>query len=199
VNELDDIDEGGGETVFRDVILLALSGFVAVVLLLLPHLNPPLEAKESPPPGNVVIELRWPNEIDADVDLWVEAPGDEPVGYSNKGGRLFNLLRDDLGRILDVTNINYEVAYSRGVIPGEYIVNVHLYRHGLSLAPVPITIVASVKKNQSDRLRRIATTKLELSYAGEEVTAFRFSMSDDGRLVLGSINSLFKPLRSATK
>jgi hypothetical protein len=198
VTELDDIDEGGSDTVFRDVILLALSGFVAVVLLL-PHLHPTLEAKESPPPGNVVIELHWPAEIDADIDLWVEAPGDRPVGYSNKGGRLFNLLRDDLGRFLDITNINYEVAYSRGVIAGEYIVNFHLYRHSPRLIPVPITIVASVKKNQTDRLRRIATTKLEMTYAGEEKTAFRFSMDKDGRMVTGSINSLFKPLRSGGK
>lgn len=199
MTELDDIDEGGGDTVFRDVILLALSGFVAVVLLLLPHLNPPLEAKESPPPGNVVVELHWPAEIDADVDLWVEAPGDRAVGYSNKGGRLFNLLRDDLGRFLDITKINYEVAYSRGVIPGEYVVNVHLYRQGPEMRPVPITIVASVKKNQTDRLRRIATTKLDLTFGGEEKTAFRFSMDRDGRLVTGSINSLFKPLRSEGK
>ena len=199
MTELDDIDEGGGDTVFRDVILLALSGFVAVVLLLLPHLHPPLEAKESPPPGNVLVEPHWPCEIDADVDLWVEAPGDKPVGYSNKGGRLFNLLRDDLGRFLDITKINYEVAYSRGVIPGEYIVTIHLYRHSSSMMPVPITVVASVKKNQTDRLRRIAITKLEMAYAGEENTAFRFSMDRNGRLVSGSINSLFKPLLSGGK
>jgi hypothetical protein len=199
MNELDDIDGGGSDTVFRDVILLALSGFVAVVLLLLPHLHPPLEAKEAPPPGNVVIELHWPAEIDADIDLWVEAPGDRPVGYSNKGGRLFNLLRDDLGRFLDITNINYEVAYSRGVIPGEYIVNVHMYRLSPQMTAVPVTIVASIKKGPTDRLRRIATTKLVMSYAGEEKTAIRFSMDNDGLLETGSINSLFKPLRTGAK
>lgn len=199
MTELDAIDEGNSETVFRDVILLALSGFVAVVLLLLPHLHPPLEAKESPPPGNVVIELHWPADIDADVDLWVEAPGDQPVGYSNKGGRLFNLLRDDLGRFLDITKINYEVAYSRGIVPGEYIVNVHLYRNGIEDQTLPVTIVASVKKNSTDRLRRIATTKVDLTYSGEETTAIRFSMNKEGRLVTGSVNSLFKPLRSGGK
>ena len=199
MNELDDIDNGGSDTVFRDVILLALSGFVAVVLLLLPHLNPPVEAKELPPPGNVVIELHWPNKIDADVDLWVEAPGDQPVGYSNKGGRLFNLLRDDRGWYFEVSEINYEVAYSRGIVSGEYIVNVHLYRHEPGFKPVPLTIVASVKQNHTDQLRRIAITKLDLSYEGEELTAFRFSLDRDGRLVTGSVNSLFKPLRSEGK
>jgi xanthosine utilization system XapX-like protein len=28
----------------------------------------------------------------------VQAPGDVPVGYSNKSGGVFNLLRDDLAR-----------------------------------------------------------------------------------------------------
>ena len=70
MNGLDSFDNESGDTVFRDVILLALSGFVAVVLILLPHLHPPVEAKEAPPPGNVVIEINWPSNIDTDVDLW---------------------------------------------------------------------------------------------------------------------------------
>ncbi len=197
--ELDSFEDDSGDTVFRDVIMLALSGFVAVVLLLLPHLHPPLEAKEGPPPGNVVIEIHWPAKIDADVDLWVEAPGDRAVGYSNKGGRVFNLLRDDLGRYLDITEVNYEVAYSRGITPGEYTVNIHLYRNSGGVLPIPVTIVASLKKSQADRLKRIVTSKLEMSYTGEESTAFRFSLGSDRRLVPGSIHSLFKPLRSAAK
>ncbi len=47
---LDDHDVDTTGTVFRDVILLALIGFVAMVIMLLPHLNP--KAKEplvSPP------------------------------------------------------------------------------------------------------------------------------------------------------
>ena len=52
--------------------------------------------------------------MDADVDLWVQAPGDISVGYSNKGSAVFNLLRDDLGKRVDVTGLNYETSYSRG-------------------------------------------------------------------------------------
>ena len=68
-----DEDETG--TVFRDVIMLALAGFVVMVILLLPHLNPPSKAAQenTSAPGNVIVEVRWPDEIDCDVDLWVEA------------------------------------------------------------------------------------------------------------------------------
>ena len=196
MNELDSFDGESGDTVFRDVILLALSGFVAVVLILLPHLHPPLEAKEAPPPGNVVIEINWPSEIDADVDLWVEAPGDRPVGYSNKGGRVFNLLRDDLGQFRDLTDVNYEVAYSRGVVEGEYTINLHLYRNKSAILPVPVTMVASVKRSNGANLKRLTSAKVELGYTGEEITVIRFALNKAGEIVPGSMHELFKPLRS---
>ena len=97
MHDPDSFDEDFSGTVFRDVILLALLGFVAIVVLLLPHVNPDAEDKEagvSPASGNVVVEIHWPDGLNTDVDLWVQAPGDVPVGYSNKGGRIFNLLRD---------------------------------------------------------------------------------------------------------
>lgn len=196
MNELDSFDGDSGDTVFRDVILLALSGFVAVVLLLLPHLHPPLEAKEATPPGNVVIEINWPAEIDADVDLWVEAPGDRPVGYSNKGGRIFNLLRDDLGQFRDITNVNYEVAYSRGVVAGEYTINLHLYRNKSTVLPVPVTVVTSVKRSNGANLKRLTSSRVELAYTGEEITVIRFTLTKTGEIVPGSMHQLFKPLRS---
>ena len=90
--------------VFRDLITLALCGFVVCVVLIMPHINRPgaRTAAGTAPPGNVIVEARWPDAIDADVDLWVQAPGDVPVGYSNKGGAIFNLLRDDLESAWDV-------------------------------------------------------------------------------------------------
>ncbi len=199
--ELDSFDgDDGGSTVFRDVIFLALAGFVAMVLLLLPHLNPPATADEgTPAPGNVIVEISWPEKLDADVDLWVEAPGDVPVGYSNKGGLIFNLLRDDLGGQADVTAINYEVSYSRGVPSGEYTVNVHLYRNMSARLPLPVNVSVSVKASPSQAAKRILTTRLNLEHQGQELTAFRFSLNEDGRLVSGSVHDLPKPLRTSKK
>lgn len=188
-------DEEG--TVFRDVIMLALCGFVAIVILLLPHLNPPTkEAVDAPPPGNVIIELRWPNEINADVDLWVEAPGDVPVGYSNKGSTIFNLLRDDLGYSNDVTEVNYEVSYSRGIPAGEYTANVHLFRYANQTAPLPVTVVASIKIEKGESATQLVVTKIELGHQGEEITAFRFTLDRKGKLVPDSIHNLQRGLRT---
>ena len=184
-------------TVFRDVITLALAGFVALVLLILPHINPEARASadQSEPPGNVIVEVRWPDSVASDVDLWVQAPGDIPVGYSNKGGALFNLLRDDLGDLLDATKLNYEIAYSRGLAPGEYTVNLHLYRNAARVSPIPVSVVVSVKEAVSQSARQILATQVDLTREGEETTALRFRLGADGRLEKGSVHSLFKPLR----
>jgi hypothetical protein len=42
-----------------------------MVILLLPHINPPGKAAQenTQPPGNVIVEVRWPDELDSDVDL----------------------------------------------------------------------------------------------------------------------------------
>jgi hypothetical protein len=195
---LEQLDEDEGGTVFRDVIMLALAGFVAMVLLLLPHLNPPGEAakENTQPPGNVIVEVRWPDELDSDVDLWVEAPGDIPVGYSNKGGVIFNLLRDDLGRRADATGMNYEVSYSRGIPAGEYTVNVHLYRNAANVFPIPVTVVTSVKKSPKESARQLLASKIELVREGEELTVYRFKLSEEGDLVPGSVHSLQRNLRA---
>ncbi len=185
------------DTVFRDVIMLALAGFVAIVILLLPHLHPPTSGDASvDPPGNVVVEIRWADGLPTDVDLWVEAPGDAPVGYSNKGGEIFNLLRDDLGQITDTTNLNYEVAFSRGVPTGEYTVNVHLYSNHAPTLPIKVSVVASIKTDMQQSLRPLVKTDIELVKVGEELTAFRFSLDEQGNLVPDSVHNLQRPLRS---
>ena len=198
---LDRFEDDAADTVFRDVIMLALAGFVVLVILLMPHFNPPgaKTAEDTTPPGNVIVEVRWPDEIDADVDLWVQAPGDIPVGYSNKGGAVFNLLRDDLGKRADVTGLNYETSYSRGILPGEYAVNLHLYRNPSKAYPVPVTVVTSVKQAANEAARQLLASKVLLAREGEELTVYRFGLSAAGALVAGSVHSLHKPLRAGSK
>ena len=52
-------------TVFRDVILLALLGFVSLTVMMLPHVNPKGRSEETIRiPGNIVIEARWADHKD---------------------------------------------------------------------------------------------------------------------------------------
>ena len=189
-------------TVWLDTALLMLGGFVLMSVLMMAVVNPPTESSESDDiqaPGNVIVEAQWADKLDADVDLWVQAPGDVPVGYSNKSGQIFNLLRDDLGRKQDITDYNYEVAYTRGAPGGEYVVNLHMYRgRGLSY-PIAVKVVARAKGDSARSAKPLVETTVQLRKEGQELTAVRFRLDAHGDLVAGSINSLFKPLRVAAK
>lgn len=191
-----------GDTLFRDVLSLALLGFLAVIVLLLPHIAPEgvKNVSDAPVPGNVVVEITWPEDMDADVDLWVLAPGDIAVGYSNKGGALFNLLRDDLGKTMDLSSINHESAYTRGMRSGEYVVNAHAYRIDTKRPP-PFSVEAVIStKTVVDgvtRINPILFTQAQIRYQNQELTLARFELTEEGTLVKGSVHSLFKGLREA--
>lgn len=189
-------------TVWLDTALLMLGGFILMTVLMMAVVNPPAQSAETEgeqSPGNVIVEAQWGDGMDADVDLWVAAPGDRPVGYSNKSGAVFNLLRDDLGKAQDVTDYNYEVAYSRGMPAGEYVANVHMYR-GIGVTyPVDVKLVVSVKATPNDTAQQLVTTTVQLRHENHQVTAFRFSLDSEGHLVTGSVNSLYKELRMAAQ
>ena len=192
-------NDGAGDdgTVFRDVLMLALLGFIMIVVLLLPHLNPPTQAVAAvAPPGNVIVEVHWPREIDADVDLWVRAPGDRPVGYSNKGARVFNLLRDDLGHANDADEVNHEIAFARGAPAGEYSVNLHLYANRSSRPSVPATVSVSVRRGANASLDRVIEREVKLQHQGQELTVARFTLDQNGALEPGSIHDIPTPLRT---
>lgn len=186
--------EDDGDVVFRDVITLALLGFVALVIILLPHINPPEKKRteqEAAAPGNVMIEAHWADDIDADVDLWVQGPGDNPVGYSNLAGQVFNLLRDDIGFRNDVSNLNYENSYSRGIAAGEYTVNLHMYFNRADRWPVDVRVLVSTLKptGTARASRQILVSDVTLRQLGEELTVFRFKLDEAGELLPDSVHA----------
>ena len=189
------------DVVFRDVILLALTGFISMVILLIPFINPPTEEESSStPPGNVIVELFWDDKREVDIDLWVQAPDDIPVGYSNKGGLFFNLLRDDLGIYKDNSPVNYEVSYSRGISDGVYIANVHLYREDKApFKPIIAELLVSVVDPVSNKRKQILRTSKKLEEIGKEITVFQFELNKKGKLNKNSINNKYVMLRSGNK
>lgn len=192
----DDLADDDTEVVFRDVVFLMLAAFVAIVILLLAHINPPTKTETTDKnPGNLMIEIRWPDDIDVDVDLWVMSPGDKPVGYKRKNGKVFDLLRDDLGRSSDITKLNYEFAYSRGAPEGEYVINVHMYNRKNHPDPVDIYVSVAIDSPITRKIVKILDKPVVLSKQSEELTVSRFRLDDKARLITGSINDLPMKLR----
>ncbi len=189
-----------GDTLFRDVLSLALLGFLAVIVLLLPHLVVEQDDKSAvlEADGDLVVQLTWPSEMNADMDLWVQAPGDIAVGYSSKGGKVFNLLRDDLGSKFDLSSVNHESAYSRGFARGEYVVNVHAYRIDPKYPPpftVEVLVTTKITKDDQAQVKPIVFTRTLITRQGQEITAARFRLKGNGEMIENSMHSLFKPLR----
>ena len=173
---------------FRDMLFLLVFAYLVIGAVALAHVaKKDEESKGQTPPGNVIVEMFWDKAIDADVDLWVQGPGDVPVGYSNKSGSIFNLVRDDLGKSGDPNSMNYEVSYGRGHWPGEYVVNAMLYRSRDHKFPVPAQIKVSLQ-NQQGQVRQALQSNVELTFEGQETTVFRFRMDE---------NRIHKNLRSA--
>ncbi len=173
---------------FIDVLFL-----VVYIFFLMPHSPADALADEMVPPGSVVVIAEWTPGLDVDVDLWVQAPDDKPVGYSNKGGVYFNLLRDDLGNYNDITPLNIEYSFSRGQPVGEYVVNVHLFSSKGAAAKVPVHVEILIRLRNGNSVV-IFRRDVVLTYQGQEMTVQRFTLDLDSNIVGQSL--IPKALRS---
>lgn len=174
-------------TLIQDVLLAMLLGVVAVVMFILPSVNPAAEAEPQKQPGNLVASIAWPAGS-IDVDLHVLAPGDQPVSYKQKSGLVWSLLRDDLGTANDSTPINMESAFTRGLPDGEYAVNVRCYG---CAGHVPVPVSVEIRLAEGGLIWRGV---VELVRDKQERTALRWRMAD-GKVVVGSENSVFKSMQ----
>jgi hypothetical protein len=179
----------------RDTYLNLLMVVLLLLVILIRMLNPITEDANAKPPGNLVVTIVWPVG-NSDIDLWVLGPGDpRAIGYSRKSGKLFDLLRDDLGLVPDATGANFETSYTRGVVAGEYTVNVHAYR--APTLPLVVNVEVAINAGNNSQMRVLVTTAVTLVHQGQEVTAIRFYLEKDGTIRPGSMHRVFRPLRSA--
>lgn len=164
-----------------------------VIALLFMHDPGKLEEEEAIPPGSIQVAIAWDAESCSDVDLWMQhVPNKTSVGYSNKSNRVLNLLRDDIGCNNDILTLNFENGYSRGLAPGEYIINAHLYRNHEN---VPIIVEYEVKIKTENRQLPVKYGHKTLTLVGEEITLARFKLNEEGHLISRSVNDIPKLIR----
>lgn len=173
---------------FIDFLMIYVACLVTIIVLM--QNNPPSKPGD-PPPGQIVVEILWPL-VAADVDLWVRAPNEQPVGYSNKHERTYNLLRDDRGVVTD--HSNHENVYGRGAPDGEHRANVHMYANTSHVWPIPVRWRAYMLVEHGKIM--IGAGEVNLLRTGEEITLIAWRMHH-GRVVAGSQHSTFTPLRQA--
>lgn len=185
---------------WNDLLWSLLACFLIVAALLINQTaKKKAEAEEQGDrsAGDISVYLFWPDGLDVDIDTHLMDPSGEHVFFASRGGRVWNLLRDDLGRSNDVSARNFENAYARSAIPGEYIVNAHVYRKGSFIGP--IAIEAEIRFGDKAGTRVVFNRRLELTHLGDEDTLFRFMIGADGRIVPRSMNHLFVPIARGAK
>ena len=138
--------------------------------------------KQIPNPTLFVVVVDWDGELDDDVDTYVTDPADHLVCFKRLKDGLMTLERDDTGKISNTITspegkrisalYNEERVDIRGIIPGEYIVNVHMFRKA-SLQPVKVTVILYGLKGAN---MKITEQTVVLSDHGGERTAFHFTL-----------------------
>jgi hypothetical protein len=144
-----------------------------------------------------LIKMSWPGDSDDDVDLYVRDPDRHLVFFRRMQSGLLSLDRDDTGRGSNTVILpdgrkvmsawNEERVTIRGIIEGEYIVNVHMYRKSSS---PPTKVEVTLYKTDSSEDIMVHQKVVTFSAEREEETAFRFTLTKDGNVV--DINELPK-------
>jgi len=170
---------------FTDLLFNALLGFTFLFLIAIMFMNPIAKKGIIDPKAEYIITIAWPDNNPDDVDTWVEDPNGNLIWFRNREAGLVHLDRDDRGQINDTITVNgekiqnplnQEVVTIRGVVPGEYVVNVHYYATETGL-PLPVTVKVA-KVNPALEIVYYGNTILEKK--GDEKTAVRFVIDKSG-------------------
>jgi len=182
---------------FTDLLFNALLGFTFLFLVTIMFMNPEAKSGIIDPKAEYIIAVDWADNNPDDIDVWVEDPEGRVIWFRNPAAGLLHLDRDDRGMINDtlVVNdrevqnpLNQEVVTIRGVVQGEYVVNLHYYATETG-KPVDVNL-KFMKVNPV--LEVVYYGTLSLEKVGVEKTAFRFRIGADGRV--SDINFLPKAL-----
>lgn len=160
---------------------------VLAFLLFVTLLSIPPEAKDGKVDSKAefLITMSWPDNHPDDFDLFVQDPLGNMVWYRRREAGFLVLDRDDRGGLNDfimvgdkkvLSPIRQETASIRGIIAGDYTVNVYHFA-ALTGKPVPVSVKVE-KINPTTQVVHYDTIMME--GAGVEKTAVRFTLDKSG-------------------
>ena len=182
---------------FTDLLFNALLGFTFLFLVAIMFMNPEAKSGIIDPKAEYILTITWEDFSPDDIDIWVEDPEGQIVWFRTPEAGLLHLDRDDRGLVNDTITINgeevqnplnQEVVTLRGVVKGEYVVNLHYYASETG-KPVDVN-VRLAKVNPKLEVVYYGTVNMEKK--GDEITAVRFSIGRNGDVF--GINFLPKQL-----
>lgn len=183
---------------FLDLLFNTLLCFAALFCLAFILINPSKKNKTVEAKAEFMITIIWPADMDDDVDTYVEDPEGNLVAFNRREQGLMHLDRDDVGFSSDRIQTSFgvveykenrEIVSLRGIVPGEYVVNVHMYTKRED-KETPVTILLE----KINPFKLVTARNVVLVQQGDEKTAFRFTLDDEGKVI--DTNDLEKSLTS---
>jgi hypothetical protein len=153
-----------------------------------------------------IITMDWPDNHPDDLDLYVQDPIGNIAWYRHREAGFMVLDRDDRGGANDFIVVNgkkipspirEEIVTIRGIVAGEYIVNVS---HFAATTGQPV--LANVKVQKLNPTAQVVfDDHLAVDHTGDEKTAVRFTLDAQGKVI--DVNrrqkSLMETFRAANR
>jgi len=168
---------------FKALQVVAFLFFIALLVM-----NPEAKQGKIDTKAEFIITLGWPDSHPDDIDLYVEDPLGNIVWYHEREAGFMVLDRDDRGGLNNSITVNgrkvqspirQETISIRGIVAGEYTVNVNYYL-ATTTSPVPVSVKIE-KVNPAVEVIFYDTIMLEKM--GQEKTAARFKIADNGNVL----------------
>lgn len=172
-----------GVMLFKALQVIAFLFFIALLMV-----APDSSVGKVDSKAEFLITMDWPDNHPDDLDLFVQDPLGNVAWYRHREAGFLTLDRDDRGGANDFIVVNgkkipspvrEEIVTVRGIVAGEYTVNVSHFR-ATTGRPVPVTVKVQ-KLNPTAQV--VFDNVVTVDHSGEEKTALRFWLDADGKVV----------------
>jgi hypothetical protein len=172
-----------GVMLFKALQVIAFLFFLALLAV-----SPDSKEGKIDSKAEFIITMDWPDKHPDDLDLFVQDPAGNIAWYRRREAGFLTLDRDDRGGANDSIIVNgkkisspirEEIVTVRGIVAGEYTVNVSHFQ-----ATTGQPVEASVKVQKLNPVAQVIfDNKVMLGHSGDEKTAVRFRLDAEGKVV----------------
>ena len=185
---------------FTDLLFNILVGFAFLFIIAFLLIKPEAKKKDFDRNAEFVVVMEWDKEAKGDIDLYVEDPLGAKCSFRQTVANFMHLDKDDLGSANDTVvnadgtvstvKINREVITIRGIIAGEYTINVHYYSER-DYSRVGNTMRKKKSKEVTVKIELHKVNPYTIMWIGEktfhskgqEETFVRFRLDKDGTVL----------------
>jgi len=191
---------------FSVMLFKALQVVAFLFFLALLAISPDAKEGKIDSKAEFIITMDWPDNHPDDLDMFVQDPLGNIAWYRHREAGFLTLDRDDRGGANDFIVVNgrkipspirEEIVTVRGIVAGEYTVNVS---HFQATTGQPVEATVKVQK-LNPTAQVIFDDKVMVNHTGDEKTAVRFRLDAEGRVidVQRRPKSLMETFRNASR